>query len=556
MTSPLLATDDDASPTDSDPPSTEPTPTTFGHNIDLGKLSPGNTIVGWTTEQCADYISSLGLPQYCDKFIGRNRSSADSETELMGVIHPENEIVGEALIALRHEELKEMAIISVGHRLTILKGVYDVKIKQDIPIDSDHWIPPCKLLPLPFLPAYLTPCVAADAMAQDQTATRDDISRIIKSIEIRDHRIHAAEAELRKITDEYRRLRDELLPIFRIVKDQSQPLPYHPNDNHSPNHHEDGMSPMVSQLPPEQKIGSSLSRKFSTKRLFLGGTPKSSSPTHIPQSIPEGRQADTSLDPSAAAVAASNHLTTTALGGSQASTSPSQVNIPSPTSPNTYANQPTLHQRTYRDQQPSNGGSRTIYSHAEDPQGYSSSASTFVSDRDRDRSNPTPTPGSQRNRGPPPEQYQQSQQSQQLRQQQMQDEPSSSGGNNVNIFKSFRVSMEDPCERVLPAALKKYNINHDWKNYALYIVYGDQERCLGLREKPLILFKQLDKEGRKPMFMLRRHAAPLEGHSGPTGSGGGQGVGMGGGGGGGYDAGGLGNGRGHQSSIQLPGGVL
>lgn len=393
-------------------------------------------------------------------------------------------------------------------------------------------------------------------MAQDQTATRDDISRIIKSIEIRDHRIQAAEAELRKITDEYRRLRDELLPIFRMAKDHSQPLPYHPNDNHSPNHHEDGMSPMISQLPQEQKIGSGLSRKFSTKRLFLGGTPKSSSPTHIPQSIPEGRQADTSLDPSAAAIAASNHLTTTAMGGSQPSTSPSQANHPSPTSPNTYANQPTLHERTYRDQQPSSSGSRNYYPHvSEDTQGYSSTASTITSERDRDRSNPTPTPGSQRNRGQAPEQYQQAQQQrqpQQQPQQQIQDEPPS-GGNNFNIFKKFRVSMEDPCERVLPAALKKYNINADWKNYALYIVYGDQERCLGLREKPLILFKQLDKEGRKPMFMLRRHAAPLEGHSGPTGSGGGQGVG---GGGVGYDAGGLGNGRGHQSSIQLPGGVL
>ena len=145
MTSPLLATDDDdASPTDSDPPSTEPTPTTFGHHIDLGKQSPGNTIVGWTVEQCADYISSLGLPQYCDKFLGRQESSAILETKLIGIVRTENEIVGEALIALRHEELKEMAIISVGHRLTILKGVYDVKIKQDIPIDSDHWIPPCK----------------------------------------------------------------------------------------------------------------------------------------------------------------------------------------------------------------------------------------------------------------------------------------------------------------------------------------------------------------------------------------------------------------------------
>ena len=73
-------------------------------------------------------------------------SCPDAEDKLIGVIDIENEIVGEALIALRHEELKEMAIISVGHRLTILKGVYDVKVKQDIPIDSDHWIPPCELI--------------------------------------------------------------------------------------------------------------------------------------------------------------------------------------------------------------------------------------------------------------------------------------------------------------------------------------------------------------------------------------------------------------------------
>ena len=109
--------------------------------------------------------------------------------------------------------------------------------------------------------------------------------------------------------------------------------------------------------------------------------------------------------------------------------------------------------------------------------------------------------------------------------------------------------MEDPCEKVLPAALRKYNINADWKNYALYIVHGDQERCLGLREKPLILFKQLDKEGRKPMFMLRRHAAPLEGHSGPSGGAGAMGMG-------GYDQTGALGGRGPTSSIQLPGGVL
>jgi hypothetical protein len=58
--------------------------------------------------------------------------------------------------------------------------------------------------------------------------------------------------------------------------------------------------------------------------------------------------------------------------------------------------------------------------------------------------------------------------------------------------------------KFLPAALKKYNITTPWEQYALYIAYGDQERCLGMEEKPLILFKQLDKEGKKPMFKLRK----------------------------------------------------
>lgn len=46
-------------------------------------------------------------------------------------------------MALRHEELKEMGVASVGHRLTILKGVYDVKVKHDIPIEADHYVPLC-----------------------------------------------------------------------------------------------------------------------------------------------------------------------------------------------------------------------------------------------------------------------------------------------------------------------------------------------------------------------------------------------------------------------------
>lgn len=82
--------------------------------------------------------------------------------------------------------------------------------------------------------------------------------------------------------------------------------------------------------------------------------------------------------------------------------------------------------------------------------------------------------------------------------------------NNAEIFRSFRVSMTDPYHKVLAAALGKYNINADCSQYFLYIVYDDQERCLGPEEQPLILYKQLGREGRKPMFMLRKHSTPRE----------------------------------------------
>jgi hypothetical protein len=85
------------------------------------------------------------------------------------------------------------------------------------------------------------------------------------------------------------------------------------------------------------------------------------------------------------------------------------------------------------------------------------------------------------------------------------------------IFKSFRVGMDDPCYRILPAAVRKYSAQLqskgsplDWRQYAMYIVFGDQERVVGLHEKPLAIFKDLDRAGQKPMFMLRKIPQPKE----------------------------------------------
>ncbi|KAH0544349.1 hypothetical protein FGG08_001490 [Glutinoglossum americanum] len=485
VTSPQLPTDSEASPTDSDPPSAEHTPTTYGNFGD--ERLPKGTMTDWTVEDCAEYISGLGLQQYYKAFI-------------------DNSIVGEALVALRHDELKEMGIISAGHRLTVLKNIYDVKIKQDIQIEPEHYIP-----------------LSADVGHRDSIATQEDIARIIQSIKIRDERIIQAEAELKKVTEDYRRLREELLPVFRMAKEMSQPLPQigDPNSEQAHNYDQAGVT-----SPPQQPVNG-ISRKYSTKT--PGTQPKNSSPTHIPLSNQDSKLVDTSnLDPSAAVVAASSHLTAfVSGGGSQPSSTPHQPNMPSPTSPHAHSSQSTLPPRSYpRD--PSSS-TRSLLSNADDstitPNYYASSNTTTPVERER--SNPTPTSSRPRQEEP----------------------PGSAGAPTVEIFKSFRVSMDDPCYKVLPAALKKYQINADWRQYALYIVYGDQERCLDLQERPLILFKQLDREGKKPMFMLRRHQ---DGHTTSAGlspgsaslESGQQTSSMGG------------RGQAYQSGVDLPGGVL
>jgi len=307
-----------------------------------------------------------------------------------------------------------------------------------------------------------------------------------------------------RISDENRKLREDVLPIIKDRKNRSEPLP-------TPDEVPD-TAKTTGSGSTSMSMSSSLSRKFSTKRLFLSNNkPNNLSPTSVHHENAR-LQDSSSLDPSAAAVAATNHLTASIRDDPSRSPNTSQ---PSPTSPaysvNVASAPSNLRDRsdaystyssrtTATEKEPLSGGGREATATTPSSAGPPSSAST--------RENP-----------------------------------------QVEIFKSFRVSIEDPCHKVLPVALKKYNIMADWRQYALYIVHGDQERCLGLNEKPLILFKQLDREGRKPMFMLRKHASPMEGISSTVGEGGAQAAlaqrdAM--------QAGSGGAGR----SMQLPGGVL
>ncbi|KAI1344326.1 hypothetical protein F5Y15DRAFT_109489 [Xylariaceae sp. FL0016] len=436
--SPVLATDSEISPTDSDGlSSTEHTPTTYGHRSSADRL-PETIISEWTAEECADFIATIGLQQYSDRFL-------------------ENEIVGEALVALLHDDLRSMGVASVGHRLTILKSVYDVKKAQDIPIESDHYVP-----------------LSADAEAQYATATLKDIKHLVEQLRLRDERMSLVEQDLRRLTDDFRRLREDMLPALRLAKNAQQPLPNVAN-NQGYSYESSTISPPA-PTPSSQQSSGGLKRQYSTKKLVLGTNPKSSSPTHL-QITHERPSVEQTLDPANAAeraVLSSSHLA--AMNGSGQASSPGySPNIPSPTSPPSLGSA-TLGSRTYRDQ-PTPSGRSTF---SENDHAYNSKQPIAP------RRMQTPVP----------------------------ETPGSSSA-SVEIFKSFRVSMDDPCYKVLPAALKKYQINAPWDQYALYIVYGDQERCLGLEEKPLILFKQLDKEGKKPMFMLRKTNTAQAENEGP-----------------------------------------
>jgi len=271
------------------------------------------------------------------------------------------------------------------------------------------------------------------------------------------------EQDLRRLTDDFRRLREDMLPALRLAKDAQQPLP-HLNNGQSYSF-DATISPPVPT--PSLPANPGLKRQYSTKKIMLGTTPKTTSPSHL-QTTHDRSLVEQTLDPSSAAeraVLSSSHLAAMNGGGQATSPSYPSPNMPSPTSPPTTLGGATLASRSYRSDQPTPSGRSTFG----DTDTYNSREKPVAPRRMQ-----TPAP----------------------------DTPSSNA--SVEIFKSFRVSMDDPCYKVLPAALRKYQINAPWEQYALYIVFGDQERCLGLDEKPLILFKQLDKEGKKPMFMLRK----------------------------------------------------
>jgi hypothetical protein len=82
------------------------------------------SLLDYDEDDVTSFLSGLGLEQY-------------------GPQIREHQITGDILQALDSDSLKEIGITSVGQRLSILKAVYAQKIHDGIPIEPDHYVPPC-----------------------------------------------------------------------------------------------------------------------------------------------------------------------------------------------------------------------------------------------------------------------------------------------------------------------------------------------------------------------------------------------------------------------------
>ncbi|KAL1915469.1 uncharacterized protein VTP21DRAFT_6593 [Calcarisporiella thermophila] len=136
----------------------------------------------------------------------------------------ENGITGDVLINLDHEALKDLSVRTVGERTSILKAIYTLKVSQNIPIFDGDYVPPSTEFENEF-------CYANGFV---------DLRKVEMAIQERDTTIQHLVKEITKLSSEFSRLREDLVPIWRLTKDGKSPLPLDPKK--SPGH-----------LPPVQR---------------------------------------------------------------------------------------------------------------------------------------------------------------------------------------------------------------------------------------------------------------------------------------------------------------
>src|SRR5271156_727559 len=125
---------------------------------------PKGLVIEWTVDDVRNWLSqSMQLPQYLEQFEGTffpTFSSSFASVLLVvrlgcvgscfrtmaNAFRVENEIAGDVLVHLDHEALKDLDVTSVGHRLYLLKQIYNLKIAHGVKFEKDDYVPICMIL--------------------------------------------------------------------------------------------------------------------------------------------------------------------------------------------------------------------------------------------------------------------------------------------------------------------------------------------------------------------------------------------------------------------------
>ena len=124
----------------------------------------------------------------------------------------------------------------------------------------------------------------------------------MEQLRLRDERVRLVELDVQRITEDYRRLREDVLPALRLAKDAQQPLP-------NTSQFESAVYPPSAPPSSTLSVGGGqssggLGRQFSARKITVGpsasASKNGSSPTHLQMSH-ERSALEQSLDPQAAA---------------------------------------------------------------------------------------------------------------------------------------------------------------------------------------------------------------------------------------------------------------
>lgn len=103
-------------------------------------------VLMWDENKVTKWMSSIGYSSFEKQFRGKKKKKKDSK--IFGIYIEctflEQGITGDVLVNLDHESLRDLSILTVGHRMDLLKNIYQLKIHYRVPVNEWDYIPPSK----------------------------------------------------------------------------------------------------------------------------------------------------------------------------------------------------------------------------------------------------------------------------------------------------------------------------------------------------------------------------------------------------------------------------